>query len=131
MKESVDYWISTTLQSIIKQHVLGYMVTRHRTIGGSNNPMDTILVYPMTHDEDTCEELEIEPTDEIVGIIPAQPKSFIVRGLMPDDPMALDSTKNDNGTYEILGYEFEGASNPNWKSVLATRIRAKRNEVEE
>ena len=131
MTESIDYWIQANIKSILKEHVLGYLITRHRAKAGSTNAMDTILVYPLTHDEDSPETLEIDPAEEIVGIISAQPKSFLVRGLIPEDPTKLDSTKREDGTYKVLGYEFDGATNPNWKSVLAARIRTERKEEPE
>lgn len=93
---------------ILKDLVVGYLVVKD---------YDQVTVKPLAIGWDgEPDDLIHEDTEEIIGVIPAQPGTLQVWGVMPD------------GEAKPLGYELPGADCPNWEDKLAARI--KRWEVE-
>ena len=96
---------------IIKEAIIGYCIVKGRT---------QIFHHPISSPYDMdigMEEYDLDERDEVLGIIPANPGSFIVSGYV------------DNGVLVMLGYEHVGAECPDWRRRYLGKTKFER-EVE-
>lgn len=87
---------------ITKDPVIGFLVTVEQLSTGQCG----VYIYPLEAGWEGADSFSINGEIKVVGVIPAPPGSYVVRGLMP------------NNIYEELGYEFPGAYHPDWLAEL-------------
>jgi len=101
-------------KDIIRDLIVGFLIVRSKVPNGvsyvSTIPLDTSW-------DGFNDNIDIDPNEEIIGIIPAPPGSYKILGLVPN--------KDDIGSYENLGYEYRGAYFPDWKKLLEEKIKKK------
>jgi len=101
---------------IYRDAVIGYVVTQGSYSDGfSGDVIRHIDVIPIVGDnEGFFEDLlkKTIPDDvEVIGVLPAPQNTFKIVGCLKDHISVLD-----------LGYEFEGATNPDWENDCAWRL---------
>ncbi len=103
---------------IIKDPLVGFLVVKTK-IRDEYYFVDT---YPVSGAWDGIDEtVDLEYGDNVIGVIPAPAHSYVVYGLFPKE----DEKYPENGTFELLGYEFEGSYYPDWNEELKDRISEK------
>ena len=101
---------------IYRDAVIGYVVTQGLYSDGiSDDAIRHIDVIPIVGDtEGFFEDLlkKTIPDDaEVIGVLPAPQNTFKIVGCLKDHISTLD-----------LGYEFEGATNPDWENDCTWRL---------
>jgi len=107
--------------SIIKDLVVGFLIVRSKAKDG----ISYINTIPLDISWDRFDgDNDIDPNEEIIGIIPAPQFSYKILGLFPprEDRKEEDS---DTGFYDTLGYEYQGVYHPDWNELLSERIKNK------
>ncbi|AEH61382.1 hypothetical protein Mzhil_1543 [Methanosalsum zhilinae DSM 4017] len=81
-----------------------------------------ICIEPLKYDwqgmSSAGSELELNYDDEILAVIPAPEKSYEIKGLVEHDDSISDCQVW--GEWVSLGYEFKGATYPDWKKLLTS-----------
>lgn len=109
---------------IIRDLIVGFLIVRSKVKDGvsyvSTIPLDTS--WDRFNDDN-----DIDPNEEIIGIIPAPQGSYKILGLLP----CIDNKGKypDTGSYETLGYEYDGAYHPDWKELLEEKIAKKEGKI--
>jgi hypothetical protein len=100
---------------LLKEPLIGFLAVTTRRNDGSY----FVTTYPLGSSWDHFgEHVELEKNDEVIGVFPAPPYSYIISGLFPKD----GENYPDTGTFELLGYEFDGADCPDWNTILKDAI---------
>lgn len=77
-------------------------------------------VIAVSEDESEQDPIDLVEGEEVVGVVPAPAGTFAVYGLLADE------------SWHFLGYEYAGASSPDWDGALEEKKAAfERGELEE
>lgn len=105
---------------IIKDLIVGFLIVRSKVKDGvsyvSTIPLDTSW-------DGFNDDSDIDPNEKIIGVIPAPQGSYKILGLFPykDDRGDYPET----GSYDTLGYEYNGVYHPDWIELLEEKIKKK------
>lgn len=105
---------------IIRDLVVGFLIVKSKVKDGASY----INIVPLDTSWDGFnDDSDVDPNEDIVGIIPAPQGSYKILGLFPrkDDKEGYP----DTGSYETLGYEYNGVYHPDWKELLEEKIKKK------
>ena len=108
------------MELIVKDAVLAMVIIKIKH-GDGNYSVGSHPIVGNTDMFNESDEVMDEAEDEIITVLPAPEGTFKVLGLFPDTDGSLDS-----GEYKELGYEFKGASNPDWKEIREGRVESER-----
>lgn len=112
-KEEEDKIKETEDLKIVKDLVVGFLIVRSK----AKNGISYISTLPLDISWDRFDgDNDIDPNEEIIGVIPAPQFSYRILGLFPPK-------EEDIGSYEMLGYEYQGVYHPKWEELLAERIK--------
>lgn len=104
--------------NIIKDLVVGFLIVRSK----AQNGISYISTLPLDISWDRFDgDNDIDPNEEIIGVIPAPQFSYRILGYFP--PKDNKEEDSDLGSYEILGYEYQGVYHPKWEELLTERIK--------
>jgi hypothetical protein len=103
---------------IIKELVVGFLIVKSKVSNGNSY----VNVIPLNSSCDGFnDDHDLDPNEEIVGVIPAPQGSYKILGLFPcEDGQEYPNT----GKYDTLGYEYQGAYYPDWKKLLEENIKS-------
>lgn len=108
------------LQKIVREPIIGFVVTDHKRddgshyistkpLCGSRNDLDNDLLY---------QQVSIDSADRVIGVIPAPAHSYEIIGLFPCEGQKYP----EYGEYKLLGYDYDGVDNPDWNVELEYEI---------
>jgi hypothetical protein len=101
-------------EDILKDPVVAWVVVeakRHYLLSKGEPPY-FVMSFPVVQDcEGWGETTDMDENEKVVGVVPAQPRTYRVSG-------------DIGGCFEELGYEFEGAWHPDWKEALKEKREA-------
>ncbi len=98
-------------KDISKEPIICFVVIQRR---------DNIHIQTLKYDwqglSSVNSEIELAYDDSVLAVIPAPEKSYEVKGLLTTG----NDIDNCNlwGDWVTLGYEFKGATHPDWKELL-------------
>lgn len=99
---------------IIRELVIGFLVVRSK----ADNGISYVSTIPLDISWDRFDgDTDIDPHEEIIGLIPAPQDSYRILGLFPKD-----KEEDQDGNYKTLGFEYPGIYHPNWEKLLKERI---------
>lgn len=99
---------------IIRELVIGFLVVRSKT----DNGISYVSTIPLDISWDRFDgDTDIDPHEEIIGLIPAPQGSYRILGLFPKD-----KEEDPDGNYKTLGFEYPGIYHPDWEKLLEERI---------
>ena len=100
-------------EDIFKEVIVAFLVTKKPFVENGKRRY-AVNCYPITFDWEgaTADDtgIELGEKEEVIGIIPAPPGSYAVKGFPLGSDLAIE-----------LGYEFAGAYKPDWKEELIGR----------
>ena len=107
---------------IIKDLIVGFLIVRSKVKDGSSY----VNTIPLDSSWDGFNgDNDLDANEEIIGVIPAPQGSYKILGLFPCNDDGDDDDDEYPGTYELLGYEYDGAYCPDWKELLEENIKSK------
>ena len=121
--EKINKDMNIEESKIMIDPIIGFLVLKCKMTDGSFYIMTEALIGSWNGLSDDEYTYHPDNDEEIIGVLPAPQHSYRVLGLFPCDEKELPYP--ENGTFEFLGYEFEGAYSPDWKKELEKRIKMK------
>ncbi len=100
---------------IIKELVIGFLIVRSK----AENGISYVSSIPINISWDRIEgDTDIDPNEEIIGVIPSPKDSYRILGLFPKEK----EEDVDVSNYKTLGFEYPGIYHPDWGKLLSERI---------
>lgn len=120
--EKINEELNKEQLEIIRDPIVAFLIIKVKN-GHESFFINTV---PITTDWNSFnEDNSFRTEDEVIGVVSAPQRSYMVSGLFP----RKGAKYPDNGAFKSLGYEFEGAYCPDWKKELERRI--KNGEIED